>query len=131
MSARSLNWLKFGGLVGLAFGLGLLFAGLLDLPRTSSAQQTVAPSSGQAATKAINTPTQAPAIAGTAALQNLSDAFAAVAEAVRPSVVFIKASHSEKNNPQAQRDPRIPQGMEPFFQPRRKPDFEQGSGTGF
>ena len=32
MSARSLNWLKFGGLVALAFALGLLFAGLLDLP---------------------------------------------------------------------------------------------------
>ena len=26
MSARSLNWLKFGGLVALAFALGLLFA---------------------------------------------------------------------------------------------------------
>ena len=82
MSARSLNWLKFGGLVGLAFGLGLLFAGLLDLPRNSSAQQPVAPGNGQAATKAINTPTQAPAIPGTASLQNLSDDFAAVAEAV-------------------------------------------------
>ena len=36
MSARSLNWLKFGGLVALAFALGLLFAGLLDLPNRSS-----------------------------------------------------------------------------------------------
>ena len=35
MSARSLNWLKFGGLVALAFALGLLFAGLLDLPNRS------------------------------------------------------------------------------------------------
>ena len=39
MSARSLNWLKFGGLVALAFALGLLFAGLLDLPSRSSAQE--------------------------------------------------------------------------------------------
>ena len=39
MSARSLNWLKFGGLVALAFALGLLFAGLLDLPNRSSAQE--------------------------------------------------------------------------------------------
>ena len=37
MSARSLNWLKFGGLVALAFALGLLFAGLLDLPNRGSA----------------------------------------------------------------------------------------------
>jgi len=129
MSARSLNWLKFGGLVGLAFGLGLLFAGLLDLPRDSSAQQAVGPAATTART-AIST-TQAPAIPAARSLQDLSDAFAAVAEAVRPSVVFIKASHSEKTNPHAQMDPRIPQGMEPFFQPRRRPDFEQGSGTGF
>ena len=129
MSARSLNWLKFGGLVGLAFGLGLLFAGLLDLPRNSSAQQPGG--SSATATKAVISATQAPAIPAAKSLQDLSDAFAAVAEAVRPSVVFIKASHSEKSNPQAQRDPRIPQGMEPFFQPRRRPEFEQGSGTGF
>ena len=38
MSVRSLNWLKFGGLVGLAFALGLLFAGLLDRPAASLAQ---------------------------------------------------------------------------------------------
>ena len=38
MSVRNLNWLKFGGLVGLAFVLGLLFAGLLDLPKNSLAQ---------------------------------------------------------------------------------------------
>ena len=130
MSARSMNWLKFGGLVGLAFGLGLLFAGLLDLPRDSSAQQAVGPTA--TTTKTVISATQAPAIPAAKSLQDLSDAFAAVAEAVRPSVVFIKASHSEKTtNPHAQVDPRIPQGMEPFFQPRRRPDFEQGSGTGF
>ena len=38
MSDRSLNWLKFGGLVSLAFVLGLLFAGLLDLPKQTVAQ---------------------------------------------------------------------------------------------
>jgi serine protease Do len=130
MSARSLNWLKFGGLVGLAFGLGLLFAGLLDLPRNSMAQQAAGSAT---ATPAVVTQTKAPAIPAAKSLQDLSDAFAAVAEAVRPSVVFIKASHSEKANanPHAQLDPRIPQGMEPFFQPRRRPEFEQGSGTGF
>jgi serine protease Do len=132
MSARSLNWLKFGGLVGLAFGLGLLFAGLLDLPRTSSAQQAAGTATTPAHNAAAPTQQSPPAIPGTQALTQLSDAFAAVAEAVRPSVVFIKASHSEKTaQGQAQPDPRIPQGMEPFFQQRRKPEFEQGSGTGF
>jgi hypothetical protein len=57
MSARSLNWLKFGGLVALAFALGLLFAGLLDLPTRSSAQDQMARAS------AIPT-VQAPAMRG-------------------------------------------------------------------
>jgi hypothetical protein len=39
MSSRSLNWLKFGGLVALAFALGLLFAGLLELPSRGAAQE--------------------------------------------------------------------------------------------
>ena len=96
MSARSLNWLKFGGLVGLAFGLGLLFAGLLDLPRTPSAQQAVAPGHRPAATNAVQHPDAGPGHSRHRVVEHLSDAFAAVAEAVRPSVVFIKASHSEK-----------------------------------
>ena len=125
MSSRSLNWLKFGGLVGLAFGLGLLFAGLLDLPHAGSAQQ---------AGKTVLTPVQAPALGPAARpLQDLSDAFAAVAEAVRPSVVFVRASHSEKAAGQGnQAQPKVPPGFEPFFNmPRRKPEFEQGSGSGF
>jgi serine protease Do len=121
-----MNWLKFGGLVGLAFALGLLFAGLLDLPRDGSAQQggRVAPSF---------TSVQAPALPPAARpLQELSDAFAAVAEAVRPSVVFVRASRSESaaQQRQPQGNQRIPPGFEPFFQ-RRRPEFEQGSGSGF
>ncbi len=128
MSVRSSNWVKFGGLVGLAFALGLLFAGLLDLPNRSTAQQ--AAPAGQAALPA-NAPGQANALAALP-LQNLSDAFATVAETVRPSVVFIRSSKSERSAQQG-RDPRIPQGMEPFFQfPRRnRPEFDQGSGSGF
>jgi serine protease Do len=126
MSSRSLNWLKFGGLVGLAFGLGLLFAGLLDLPHACSAQQ---------AGKAVLTPVQAPALGAAARpLQDLSDAFATVAEAVRPSVVYVKASRSDKSAAQGggQGRPQVPPGFEPFFNmPRRKPEFEQGSGSGF
>src|SRR5512143_3602566 len=104
MSVRSLNWLKFGGLVTMAFALGLLFAGLLDLPSRSSAQE-------QARTTAASviTPVQAPAIPQTRMLSELSDAFAAVSEQVRPSVVFIRSQRTERT----QR--RIPPGMEPFF----------------
>jgi serine protease Do len=121
MSARSLNWLKFGGLVALAFALGLLFAGLLDLPSRSSAQER--------AQLANAIPmVQAPTIPAARPLADLSEAFAAVADHVRPSVVYIKAQHTEKV---AQR--RLPPGMERFF-PRfgpQRPEFEQGSGSGF
>ena len=119
MSARSLNWLKFGGLVALAFALGLLFAGLLDLPSSSSAQE-------QARASAIPT-VQPPSIPEAKPLVDLSDALAAVADKVRPSVVYIRAQRTERTTQR-----RLPQGMERFF-PRFGPNrpFEQGSGSGF
>lgn len=119
MSARTLNWLKFGGLVTLAFALGLLFAGLLDLPSRSSAQE-------QARTASVISPVQAPAIPEARMLSQLSDAFAAVSEQVRPSVVFIRSQRTERT----QR--RIPPGMEPFFRNNpHGPNVERGSGSGF
>jgi serine protease Do len=119
MSARSLNWLKFGGLVALAFALGLLFAGLLDLPNRSSAQQ-------QGQTAAI-APVTAPTIPEARSLQQFSEAFAAVAEHVKPSVVYIRSQRTEKVSKQ-----RVPPGMERFFPHfRQQPEIEQGSGSGF
>ena len=117
MSVRTLNWLKFGGLVTLAFALGLLFAGLLDLPDRSMAQDPVRP----AAVETI----QAPAIPEARVLTQLSDAFAAVAEQVRPSVVFIQSQRTSRTT-------RVPEGMEPFFHdlPRR-PNVRRGTGSGF
>jgi serine protease Do len=120
MSARSLNWLKFGGLVALAFALGLLFAGLLDLPNRSSAQEQ-----GRA-TSAI-APVAAPSIPAARPLQELSEAFAAVAEHVKPSVVYIRSQRTDHTTQQ-----RIPPGMERFFPRfRQQPEVEQGSGSGF
>ena len=119
MSARSLNWLKFGGLVALAFALGLLFAGLLDLPNRSSAQQT-----RSAALPQVPPPT----IPAARPLQDLSESFAAVAEHVKPSVVYIRSQRTERATPQQ----RVPPGMERFFPRfRQQPDIEQGSGSGF
>jgi serine protease Do len=123
MSARSLNWLKFGGLVALAFALGLLFAGLLDLPSRSSAQEQ-----GRTASAIAQVP--APTIPAARPLQDLSEAFAAVAEHVKPSVVYIRSQRTERtaNRPQQ----RIPPGMERFFPRfRQQPEIEQGSGSGF
>jgi serine protease Do len=127
MSVRSLNWLKFGGLVGMAFFLGLLFAGLLDLPRNSLAQGGGLSrlTGGQPVIPTI----QAPPLPAARPLAELSDAFAAVAEHVRPSVVYVKSTRKQ----QVARNLRIPQGFEPFFQqPRnRAPQIERGSGSGF
>jgi serine protease Do len=118
MSARSLNWLKFGGLVALAFALGLLFAGLLDLPSRSSAQQTQ---------NAALPQVPAPTIPAARPLQDLSESFAAVAEHVKPSVVYIRSQRTERASQQ-----RVPPGMERFFPRfRQQPEIEQGSGSGF
>jgi serine protease Do len=120
MSARSLNWLKFGGLVALAFALGLLFAGLLDLPNRSSAQEQA-----RRATPIAQVP--APSIPAARPLQELSEAFAAVAEHVKPTVVYIRSQRTEQTTRQ-----RVPPGMERFFPRfRQQPDIEQGSGSGF
>jgi serine protease Do len=121
MSARSLNWLKFGGLVALAFALGLLFAGLLDLPNRSAAQDQ-----GRQASAIAQVPT--PSIPAARPLQDLSEAFAAVAEHVKPSVVYIRSQRTEH----AATKQRVPPGMERFFPRfRQQPEIEQGSGSGF
>lgn len=116
MSVRTQNWMKFGSLVILAFALGLLFAGLLDLPTRSSAQQ---PSGSGAAITRV----QAPDIPAARPLVELSDAFAAVAERVRPSVVYVSSQRQERNQ-------RVPEGFEQFF-PRQRPQILRGTGSGF
>ena len=124
MSVRKLNWLKFGGLVGLAFVLGLFFAGLLNLPKNSLAQGAARLTGTQ--TAAHNTVARLP---GTQPLVELSDAFSAVAEHVRPSVVFIKSDRKERV---AQM--QVPRGFEPFFnfpQGQSREQVQRGSGSGF
>lgn len=125
MSVRSLNWLKFGGLVGVAFALGLVFAGLLDLPRSSVAQRG---GSGQQATAVVPAVQTTVPTAATASLWALSDAFATVAEQVRPSVVYIRSRRTERELTR-----RLPPGFEEFFgrQQRGQPQVETGAGSGF
>jgi serine protease Do len=115
MSVRTQNWMKFGSLVILAFALGLLFAGLLDLPTRSSAQQDGSPS--------VITRVQAPDIPAARPLVELSDAFAAVSERVRPSVVYVASQRTERGR-------QAPEGFEQFF-PRQRPQILRGTGSGF
>lgn len=127
MTQGWLRRLRSGG-VGLAFALGLLAAGFLQLPHSSLAQQQ------GTAVGAVSPNGTAPA-AGTASLLNLSEAFASVAEQVKPSVVYIK---SGRNNQDERRDaPRmeIPPGFERFFRNfpplQQAPRFQESSGSGF
>ena len=132
--------LKSGG-VALAFAVGLLSAGLLHLPYQSTAQQAQQQSPyGPGVQTASRTLSPA-----TASLQNLSEAFASVAEHVKPSVVYIKSGRKPEavthRGPRGQRNPprmEVPPGMQPFFrglppmqlQPQ-EPRFQEGSGSGF
>ncbi len=103
MSARTLNWLKFGGLVALAFAMGLFFAGLLNLPTRSSAQERTLAS----AIAPVQAPVQSKA---GATLEDLSEAFSDIAEHVKPSVVYIRSKRTERAQAR-----RVPPGMEQFF----------------
>jgi serine protease Do len=124
MSARTRDWLKFGTLVAIAFVFGLAFASALNLPRRSIAVAAPVP--------VPDDPVQAPTTTRTPipvsrAASDLSDAFVAVAEHVRPAVVFIRSEHRESPDSE-----RLPPGFEDFFpQFRRRPQVEQGTGSGF
>ncbi len=131
MSTRSLNWIKFGGLVALAFVLGLFFAGLLDFPRPGIAQE-----------RSAHTPivrVDAPRIPAARPLVDLSDAYASVVEAVRPSVVYIESERPAPPDQQSQIIGQLPQQFRqliPRGQQRRpgdqqQPELEHGSGSGF
>ena len=130
MSTRSLNWLKLTALVAPAFVLGLFFAGLLHFPATGVAQER--------ATHASITKVDAPRIPAARALVDLSDAYAAVAEAVRPSVVYVQSDRPVDPQAQSQIFGQLPPGFQlsPRGQQKRgqqndQPQLEHGSGSGF
>jgi len=117
MSVKTRDWLKFGTLVAMAFALGLAFASAFRLPTR-----------GEAAVRgAVLQDTAAPrALPQAKAAVDLGDAFASVAEHVKPAVVFIKSERREHTTTR-----RLPPGFEDFFQIPRRPQIEQGSGSGF
>src|SRR3954462_14489685 len=126
MSHGWLRRLRSSG-VGLAFAFGLLTAGFLHLPYPSAAQQPAAPGVSVSATRP-------PVSAAVASLQNFSEAFASIAEQVKPSVVYIK---SGRKPDEARQSPRmqVPPGFEPFFRNmppmQMEPRFQESSGSGF
>src|SRR5947209_4970445 len=114
MSVKTRDWLKFGTLVTLAFALGLGFASAFRLP-----------SRGEAAVRSVLQDTSRPLPQAKAAV-DLGDAFASVADHVKPAVVFIKSERRERTT-----NRRLPPGFDDFFQMPRRPQIEQGSGSGF
>ncbi len=114
MSVKTRDWLKFGTLVAMAFALGLAFASAFRLPTR-----------GEAAVRSVLQDTSRPLPQAKTAV-DLGDAFASVAERVKPAVVFIKSERRERTT-----NRRLPPGFDDFFQTPRRPQIEQGSGSGF
>src|SRR5436309_840190 len=113
MSGKTRDWLKFGTLVAPAFALGLAFASAFRLPTR-----------GEAAIRSVLQDTSRPLPQAKAAV-DLGDAFASVAEHVKPAVVFIKSERRERVS-----NRRVP-SFDDFFNAPRRPQVEQGSGSGF
>src|SRR6266540_2862515 len=113
MSVKTRDWLKFGTLVAMAFALGLAFASAFRLPTR-----------GEAAVRSVLQDTSRPLPQAKAAV-DLGDAFASVAEHVKPAVVFIKSERRERVS--SRRQPIF----DDFFNLPRRPPIEQGSGSGF
>src|SRR5437899_120517 len=120
MSVRTRDWLKFGTLVAIAFVFGLAFASTLGLPKKGDALESIATSRPAAVAPQVTVPVAK-------SVSDLSDAFVGVAEHTRPAVVFIRSQHVDRGDNQ-----RLPPGFEDFFPNlRRRPQVEQGSGSGF
>jgi serine protease Do len=113
MSVKTRDWLKFGTLVAMAFALGLAFASAFRLPTR-----------GEAAARSVLQDTSRPLPQAKAAV-DLGEAFASVAEHVKPAVVFIKSERRERVSSR-----RVP-SFDDFFNAPRRPQVEQGSGSGF
>ena len=118
MSGRTRDWLKFVSLVGIAFAFGLVFASALDLPRRGDATET--------AEFQAQAPAQRPQIPAAKLAADLGEAFTAVAEHVKPAVVFIRAQRREPSSSM-----RLPPGFEDFFRSPRRPQLQEGDCSGF
>ena len=120
MSVRTRDWLKFGTLVAIAFVFGLAFASTLGLPKRGGAVESVATPTSLASAPQLALPV-------VKSVSDLSDAFVGVADHTRPAVVFIRAQHVDRGD-----NRKLPPGFEDFFPNlRRRPQVEQGSGSGF
>jgi serine protease Do len=123
MTTRTRDWIKLSGLVTVALVLALAFAGAVNLPRSSEAQQAIA---NLAPARVVSIPAARPAA-------DLSEAFVAVAEAVRPAVVFIEAQQRTQTSAPRSRQ-RLPPPFDQMFpelDSPQQPRVRRGEGSGF
>lgn len=118
---RTREWTKLGILVVVTILLAVAFAAAVDLPRVSTAQ---------ARTPVIFSTAQAPTIPAAQPAAELGDAFAAVAEAVRQTVVYI-AAESEQSVARQVPDPLREFFGDPNDPQTGEPRIRTGSGSGF
>src|ERR1051326_5180220 len=122
---RTRQWTKFGILVAVTLVLALLFAAAIDIPERGQAQQR-----SVTALAALTTDQPAP-LKGPSAALDWSNAFAAVAEAVRPAVVYVRADVTERATPRTGRRRLAPSPFDDFFDQGDQPQRRRGEGTGF
>ncbi len=120
---RTRQWTKFGVLVAMTLVLAVIFAAAIDIPERGQAQQR-----SNTALTALSTNQPAP-LKGFSAATDWSNAFAAVAEAVRPTVVYIQAEVKEA--PSSERRRLMPSPFDDFFNQPDQPRRRRGEGTGF
>lgn len=120
--SRTREWFKFGSLAAVAVVLAVVFTGMVS-----------AAPGGQPKPQDFVALVDRPApVQAAQQVQSLGDAFTAVAEAVRPTVVFIEG---ENPRPQARdrQHPNLPPPFDQFFEfpePQR-PQPRRGTGSGF
>ena len=124
MASRSRDWVKFGTLLGVALVLGLVLTSVLNVPLRGGGAES--PPRLQTTRQAPRQQPSRPPIPAAKPAADLGNAFAAVAEHVQPTVVFIRSEREERPSTR-----RLPPGFEEFFPQNRRPQRERGSGSGF
>jgi len=123
--SRKREWFKFGSLVGITLVLAVVFISVVDLPKSSAAQQPTSP---------VFKNQPAP-IAAAQPVADLGNAFSAVAEAVRPAVVYIASERRVASRPsRQQQQQQLPPPFDRFFGnpgDQATPQPRAGSGSGF
>ena len=118
--------MKFGSLVGVAVVLAVAFAAVVNSkPLQLFAQQPQ--------TQIFKRQAAAPVEAAQPVV-DLGKAFAAVAEAVRPAVVYIRAERSVGETTEQRQHPELPAPFDRFFEfegPNTQPQPQRGQGSGF